>query len=740
MALVNILILYVVCLASIASPHLQKREIFDFGPNSFPSQPAEESNDPFAGDQKGGSTASVNDPANENSGKGQTFNFGSTTANDNGASNDSNNNSGTNNGDPTGESFNFGGSFDWDQATEVETEDPFAGQNLDFWKNPQKKGDSSEPNSPIPDPGDTGNTEGEEAPTNVKETNPSEHSGPSFGGSDEGTAVGASKSGENKSFDFSNNNGGSSPDGNVWDDGMTVPTVDIWEKANLPQLDDKESEESSEIKVVAECSVDYCKFLDPCDPGETCRMDPDCKFVQCVKISESKQTGPETKEETVSGDTSIAEQMTSEPLRPLEERTCGNGTLFKCRHGVCDNTGGGVVCMCDEKWSGDLCEKPCWLSCVHGLCAHKEEKKPDTYTVEDLYCNCEHDWVGGRCEMTKPDPEREAKILAGGLTAALVIVVAIAVALPVLLWRLRVVFIMKVVNIFKDYEDDDGKVYDAYVSMSPTPEAEKFVYSLLRPRLEDVGFKLYLQARDQPAGEAISETILDAVTQSRRTILIINPDYVEREWSRFEFLIAQHETLKLKQRIIPIILKDLCEEARKKDKTLKHIMESVKCLQYPHLKSENSSTSPQSVSREQHSQVDVLKKEKKFKKKECKFWERLELTMPKKRKSSEKKLSFLEKLKMCKKSRDKEQSASEHSTKSSKAKVLENKKKADELEAEFTNPNILGLAYKNILNAHVVDMVDLKDPLSKDKVGVEKSIEIGHTNLAADDVSVEIQL
>lgn len=39
--------------------------------------------------------------------------------------------------------------------------------------------------------------------------------------------------------------------------------------------------------------------------------------------------------------------------------------------------------------------------------------------------------------------------------------------------------------------------------MTPTPKAENFVYGLLLPRLENMGFKLYLQARDSLAGQGI---------------------------------------------------------------------------------------------------------------------------------------------------------------------------------------------------------------------------------------------
>lgn len=60
----------------------------------------------------------------------------------------------------------------------------------------------------------------------------------------------------------------------------------------------------------------------------------------------------------------------------------------------------------------------------------------------------------------------------------------------------------------------------------------------------------------------MSENILAALENSRRTIMIVTSDYITNEWNRFEYLMAQHETLKMRQRIIPVILEDI-EQVKK---------------------------------------------------------------------------------------------------------------------------------------------------------------------------------
>ncbi|XP_059139868.1 uncharacterized protein LOC131928000 [Physella acuta] len=298
------------------------------------------------------------------------------------------------------------------------------------------------------------------------------------------------------------------------------------------------------------------------------------------------------------------------------------------------------------------CDKPCVMG--HGMCHGFAD---DTQN----YCNCEHEWEGEFCENVKPDPralavkaqeqEHHARVMAGVLTACVAFVLLLAIVVPVVLWRLRVIFVIKLVYYFKEYEDSDGKQYDAYVSMTPTASAEKFVYNELRPVLEDRGFKLYIQARDSPSNEALSDIILSALEKSRRTIMVVTSDYLSNEWNRFEYLIAQHETLKLKQRIISIILEDIDKEQVKLDKSLKYILDSVKCLNHPRLKQQTDAQRPElgepsaksdkeiwhTEMSEKSFKSSISQEKVEYEKREKKFWQRLELSMPKKKKQNKKK-------------------------------------------------------------------------------------------------------
>ena len=95
---------------------------------------------------------------------------------------------------------------------------------------------------------------------------------------------------------------------------------------------------------------------------------------------------------------------------------------------------------------------------------------------------------------------------------------------------------------------------------------------------------------------------------SRRTILVITPNFVKSEYTRFEYQVAQQEMLKRKHRIIPVLLDDISECKSTMDPNLQSILSSVTYLEWPN-------------------ESDDKKAER--------FWKRLQLSLPKKRQNSD---------------------------------------------------------------------------------------------------------
>lgn len=96
-------------------------------------------------------------------------------------------------------------------------------------------------------------------------------------------------------------------------------------------------------------------------------------------------------------------------------------------------------------------------------------------------------------------------------------------------------------NIFHDEEDIElGRVvYVAYAEDSP--QDEEWVINKLRPNMEDGQghVNLLIKGRDFISGRPISDNIYEAIQQSRKTILVLSPKFVQNEWCYFEMQMAQ---------------------------------------------------------------------------------------------------------------------------------------------------------------------------------------------------------
>nr|CAD7392668.1 unnamed protein product [Timema cristinae] len=108
----------------------------------------------------------------------------------------------------------------------------------------------------------------------------------------------------------------------------------------------------------------------------------------------------------------------------------------------------------------------------------------------------------------------------------------------------------------KHYGEDREKLYDGYVCYSP--KDEEFVLQSIVAELEhgNPSFQLCLHYRDLPhhayLQHSTSPVIVEAAEASRRVILVLSRNFLQTEWSRFEFRSALHEALK--GRIFKLVL------------------------------------------------------------------------------------------------------------------------------------------------------------------------------------------
>jgi tetratricopeptide (TPR) repeat protein len=94
--------------------------------------------------------------------------------------------------------------------------------------------------------------------------------------------------------------------------------------------------------------------------------------------------------------------------------------------------------------------------------------------------------------------------------------------------------------------------YDAFISYAPADHA--WVWDELLPRLERAGRCVLIDERDFIPGAPIPDEKERAVRQSRKTVMVLSPAYLESEWAEFDTLLAQTlDPAARKRQLIPVI-------------------------------------------------------------------------------------------------------------------------------------------------------------------------------------------
>jgi len=106
-------------------------------------------------------------------------------------------------------------------------------------------------------------------------------------------------------------------------------------------------------------------------------------------------------------------------------------------------------------------------------------------------------------------------------------------------------------------EKNDVYRYDAFISYSHCDK--EWVQGWLLPQLEKAGLRVCIDFRCFEPGAPILTEMERAVVESRKTLLVLTPDYLASEWAEFENILASTlDPAARQRRVIPLLLKP-CE-------------------------------------------------------------------------------------------------------------------------------------------------------------------------------------
>ncbi|GAB5578273.1 single Ig IL-1-related receptor isoform X1 [Prionailurus iriomotensis] len=135
------------------------------------------------------------------------------------------------------------------------------------------------------------------------------------------------------------------------------------------------------------------------------------------------------------------------------------------------------------------------------------------------------------------------------LASLLVLLALLLAALLYVKCRLNVLLWYQ--DAYGELEMNDGKLYDAYVSYSDSPEDRKFVNFILKPQLERRrGYKLFLDDRDLLPRAEPSADLLVNLSRCRRLIVVLSEAFLGRAWCSHSFREGLCRLLELTRRPI----------------------------------------------------------------------------------------------------------------------------------------------------------------------------------------------
>ncbi|XP_040356469.1 protein toll isoform X2 [Ixodes scapularis] len=159
-------------------------------------------------------------------------------------------------------------------------------------------------------------------------------------------------------------------------------------------------------------------------------------------------------------------------------------------------------------------------------------------------------------------PSMMSKILSYGLPLLVLLIISLAASTAYLRHKRAIKVwlyargVCSSLQCIKEDDLDEDKIFDVFLSFSS--KDSMWAYEQLIPGVEAHGFSVCTYDRNFKGGFLLQDIIHEAVSCSRRTLLLLTKNFVESEWCRWEFRVAHHQALEDKiNRLILVLVDEL---------------------------------------------------------------------------------------------------------------------------------------------------------------------------------------
>lgn len=107
--------------------------------------------------------------------------------------------------------------------------------------------------------------------------------------------------------------------------------------------------------------------------------------------------------------------------------------------------------------------------------------------------------------------------------------------------------------------DPDAFVYDAFISYRQQDPDRSWVHGVLLPGLEAAGLRICVDYRCFRLGAPLVLEMARAVEQSRYTLGVLSPAYLDSNFTELENVLSEHLGLELSERRLLMVMREPCK-------------------------------------------------------------------------------------------------------------------------------------------------------------------------------------